>query len=239
MSHQEPRTRPDHNTRGKHAEPESALLKLLGTLSDDSVEHLELRDEIRRLIELLERIETLAERDLAKLQASAPSASPSHDEPHAEEVPGKDTAGKAELDIGGNVVAFDPAEFVHPPEAASPVAFPESEPAVEQQPDPEPPDYSRLVHDYEPRSEQIDDHLERWWVHFNGDVSLERLRRLRKEISESPFTLEARFDEITDGLIVFRLVTEGHLSMKQVEWIVEQVMNSVGLNRDAAIVSRK
>lgn len=85
----------------------------------------------------------------------------------------------------------------------------------------------------------MDEHCRRWWVNFNGDLSLERLAKLRAHLNDSPFTIDTRYDEITDGLIVMRVVTEEHISMDQLNWILRQLMDLVGLDRNSAIISKQ
>lgn len=82
-----------------------------------------------------------------------------------------------------------------------------------------------------------DEKPRRWWVTFSGNVSLEKLAGLRERLSDSPFTLETRFDEIGDGLIVLRVVTDNRVTMQQIDWIVRELMDTVGLDRDSAILT--
>jgi hypothetical protein len=78
-----------------------------------------------------------------------------------------------------------------------------------------------------------------WWLNFSGDVSLERLARFRTLVSNSPFTVEARFDDIADGLIVLRVVTQQNLTDDQMDWLVRQVLDNLGIDQHSVILSRE
>jgi hypothetical protein len=78
-----------------------------------------------------------------------------------------------------------------------------------------------------------------WWFNFSGDVSLGRLARFRQIVNSSPFTVDARFDEISDGLITLRLVTDEQFSCEQMDWIVRQILDNLAIDRHSVILSRE
>jgi hypothetical protein len=77
-----------------------------------------------------------------------------------------------------------------------------------------------------------------WWVSFSGDLSLRRLSSLRQRLLDSPFTYDARFEEIGDGLIVLMVLTDANLTEPRLEWILGHLMDVEQLDRHAMIVSR-
>lgn len=222
-------------------EREPSLLRLLRKSGEHGLIDGELRQELERLFELLYRIDRLIDRveqspagdEIAPHQVVADDDASIDQRPSPPRESDESLEANGGIQIGGHILAFDPAEFARPPMVASPVRRPEKNPATT------PPERTALRQpgQYQTFKEAGDDQLERWWVNFNGVVSLERLARLRHVLAESPFTFEARFDEITDGLIILRIVTDRKLTRAHVDWIVRQVMASVGLNRDTAILS--
>ena len=219
------------------------LLQLLDPASNHSLDHPELRRELASMVELLHRLEQLAQEQM-ELHAESDEI-PDCDV--IDQGPGEDPQAidsdveEDDLMIGGHVFAFDPSEFSQAPPVSQPF-IPDAPPLERDHGAPafEVP-VARAIAETESDSsdQESDENLERWWVQFNGNVSLERLARMRKVMSDSPFTIDARFSEITDGLIVMRLVTGRPLSTEQVDWIVRQVMDAVGLDREAAILSRE
>jgi hypothetical protein len=187
-------------------------------------DHQELRHELLRLFQLLHRIEDLAGEEF-------PTAAPLYEFPDSrrkEDGPVSDEKNHPEPDLGPELVAFDPSEFggyAHGDDPASQhpgnghTDAPDTESSVQ----------------YEGSEEE---YPARWWVNFNGDISLERLATLRRMLTESPFTIEVRFDEITDGLIVLKVVTEHNISMDQMNWLIKNVMQLVGMDQNAAILSQ-
>lgn len=153
----------------------------------------------------------------AHLASSEPDATSDTDE---------DEVGSGESSTFPEEVPFDPTEFdpVPPPATESIASEPEqvsSDDGSEPRDDPDLPT----------------DNLRRWWVTFSGNVRLEKLSLLRQRLSDSPFTLDARFDEIADGMIVLRVVTDRSITMQQTDWIIRELMDTVGLDRDSAILT--
>ena len=239
---------------------EPSLLRLLRKSGEHGLIDGELRQELERLFELLYRIDQLIERTEQFVTPTAREQIDEADEKiQSESDPADQQAGNDEFHIGGHIVAFDPAEFTRPPLAASPLRRPATEPVTESHLPRASGGDTHSTHTksgswaasdiqesrqqpnrpgvYQCFQDAGDEQLERWWVNFNGDVSLERLARLRQVLGESPFTIETRFEEISEGLIILRVVTDRTLTEAHVDWIVRQVMGSVGLNRDAAILS--
>lgn len=166
-------------------------------------------------------------------------------------------------DTGQRPAASEP-EVTAEPEESEPISAEESEalneldvepdlepfqaPGTESESEPEPADVESDTPETENHAEKVngvvDDHanapdenLRRWWVTFSGNVSLEKLSSLRERLSDSPFTLETRYDEIADGLIVLRVVTDNRVTMQQIDWIIRELMDTVGLDRDSAILT--
>jgi hypothetical protein len=262
MSEQYSTFRQQHRSQPDHPEDGGTPLERLLRKSDDhGLVSGELRQELDRLFELLHRIDTLIDRTDQRIDDDVQDKPVEHTRSSEQSVQSSQAdeppAANGGIQIGGHILAFDPAEFARPPIAASPVKSSRQPQATERtQTSAQTGTPARDSDDQRTaaRSERAgvrrpgqyqtlhaagDEQLERWWVNFNGDVSLERLARLRQVLGESPFTIEARFDEITDGLIVLRIVTDHKLTEAHVDWIVRQVMSSVGLNRDAAILSSR
>jgi hypothetical protein len=227
----------------------SALLRLLDPESNVSIDDPELRSGLASMVELMERLESMAEQALVRAreqEEAAERASSAGDESAWQ----LETGATGEFVISGRLVSFTPSDGESTGSFTifgGPEAYDE-EPAVghdvgapeDMEASTDPIVFPFDINQFQPAAVEepsIEDNLERWWIHFNGEVSLERLCRVRKDLEQSPFTIDARFNEITDGLIVMRLVTESHLSPKQVDWIVSQSMEAAGLDRDAAIVS--
>jgi hypothetical protein len=197
------------------------MLRLLKNDPSAAFDHPELRQELLRLFQLLQRIDELAGEEF-------PTAAPLHEFPDSkrkEDGPVSDEKNQPEPDLGPELVAFDPSEFGgYAPEDNHASQDPGNEHADTNPPVP-----------YEASEEE---YPARWWVNFNGDISLERLATLRRMLTESPFTIEVRFDEITDGLIVLKVVTEHNISMDQMDWLIKNVMQLVGMDQNAAILSQ-
>ena len=213
--------------------PQSAILRLLDPESNQPIDNPELRRELASMVELMQRLETLAHEQLEQNTVASGIDQP----PEADEQPlGSHQAEHENQGDPSIAEPFDPAEFTEPP-SVSLSYVPDDASASASLPDPH--GFELADHPESGTTTKNDDeYLTRWWVHFNGDISLERLARFRNVLSESPFAIDARFSEITDGLILMRLVTEGHFSDAQVDWIIRQVMDAVGLDRGAAILSR-
>jgi hypothetical protein len=81
------------------------------------------------------------------------------------------------------------------------------------------------------------DDIQRRWVTFNGTLSLDRLALVRAELHHSPFVIEARFEEIGEGMVVLRLVTSSDLTRSQIEWVLGQLIESTGLEPKCATLS--
>lgn len=197
---------------------EFAILELLDADPDSVFNDPDFRDGMIRIIELLGQIESLARSRIARSSEGAGEFAQRFTS--ADATTGEQEATDVDPPIGGDIVAFDPSEFE---QSAAPAA-------------PERRSGSGSLHGVVSGER---DQLQRWWVNFNGDLSLERLARLRRIIEESPFAVESRFDEIAEGLIVLRIVTDARLTMEQVDWIVRQVMVNVGMDRNAAILSQQ
>lgn len=204
----------------------TSLLRLLKSGEGEALDDPELQQEFRRLHELLDRIDRLAD-DVAvedgesEHQAEPASASTA-------ERPTEAASGARQAPAGGDYEASDQPGSRATAEGEQVSPQPSSEPAVEPGATPS-----------QSRESEIDDRCQRWWVHFNGDLSLERLSKLRAHLNDSPFTIDTRYDEITDGLIVMRVVTEEHISMDQLNWVLRQLMDQVELDRNSAIVSKQ
>jgi hypothetical protein len=240
MFYQEPDSQQsDHQTdASERAEQRAAkVLKLLHSSPSEPIGDPELRAEVERLFDLMKRIDELAEQEL-HLAPAGPKPEEPADQHHAgdasptsdrEDQPGQEPIAfdPAELDAWEPAIEQDEGELVSNEGSAAPFVDPTQAPEVESP-----------VVSQSKETKVSEDNLQRWWVSFNGDISLDRLSRTRTALSESPFTIEARFDDITDGLIVLRVVTERHLTFEQVEWLVQLVMQSVGLDRNAAVISR-
>jgi hypothetical protein len=77
----------------------------------------------------------------------------------------------------------------------------------------------------------------RWWINFNGELRLNRVARLRSRLQESPFVIEARFEQIEHGLIALRVVTGGAVTTAQMDWVLRQLLEAFSLNENCAILS--
>jgi hypothetical protein len=194
----------------------AGILKRLRPGSGSHLEDPELWREVTRMFFLLRRIEELVDQEYDEALVSQHNANPDYSSPSGRD----EEAGGYTRNEFADLQPFQPLEFSS--------AFERFErPGV-------------LHHDhFEPRHAAPEaESPVRWWVSFSGDVSLERLSRLRTIIDESPLTIDAHFHEIGDGLIVMRVTTDNSLTMEQLEWTVQQVMDTVGVSRNAAIVSR-
>jgi hypothetical protein len=233
-THYQPADQPlNHNSGQIEGDPTPATIRLLESNSDQAFADSEIRQELVSMVRVMSRLEELASRKLAELRGTEDAP-----ETQAEDIESgpasQELTHPGEVRVGGHIVAFDPFEFEVTPDVESPFHQTWRPERASETEHAQTGDVSALQQD----EELEDEHLSRWWIHFNGNVSLERLSRLRRIMSDSPFTFEARFDEITDGLIVMKLVTERRLPESHVDWIIRQVMDVVGLERDAAILSR-
>ncbi len=246
--HSEPGSTPaDAHRQQQELRRARSLIRLLKSSDDDALEDQELREEFDRLNNLLQRIDQIAQRE--ELRSDEPEEPAPFSEPETEVEPiGAVPVTDVDQDsfpLDPDLEPFSPHDYGarehheaerpdEPVDAAFHHGEAQDEPAGDAADDEagmDPPEQEA--------TRGTDENLARWWVNFNGDISLERLAKLRALLNESPFTIETRFEEITDGLIVLRVVTDRHISMEQVDWIVRQMMDSVGLDRNSAIVSRQ
>lgn len=204
----------------------TSLLRLLKSSDEDAIADPEIREEFQRLHELLERIDRIAEgvesgkqspEDVVHADVERQPAQSA-----SERTPPTQDAGPAEASVppGDRALSEETRQAEPEPGPAPQAAGGQAEARRSE------------------RASSTDEHLARWWINFNGDVSLERLSRLRALLDESPFTIDTRYDEITDGLIVLRVVTDQHITMDQLDWILRQLMDLVGLDRKSAIISK-
>jgi hypothetical protein len=268
MSNQDSEHRNPHEHRSgdSDAPRESYVLRLLRSGDLRAFSNPELQQEFTRLFELLARIEEIAERgyrqETGTVQSGDADEVPAEPFPQAgEQEPPIDFGAHSaspqhvpefdaelEIEFSSEILAFDPGEFTGVPETARPwepdpgwpsaSAPDQASPTAPDQPAEPADEPAAATPPTGPSPAEQDQQPERWWVNFNGDVSLERLARVRRVLSDSPFTIEARFDEITDGLIVLRVVTDRSITMDQLDWLIRQVMDQNGLDRNAAILSR-
>jgi hypothetical protein len=249
-----------------HMRQATSLLRLLRSSQDPSLQSGDLKREFLQLTALLRKIDKLAHEDEPAVDRSqgedeepAPPA-PEYELNGTPTVFGEETTedpdsvepvasdwweGRSERPVGCETVPTPDVEkdtlatkvstsaasetgndaegHITPPVAGEPVETGDA-------PIGEEPDEAYQV-------TESDENLMRWWVTFSGNVSLERLAQLRARFNDSPFTIEARFVEIGDGVIVLRLVTDDRVTMQQVDWILRELMDTVGLDKDSAILS--
>jgi hypothetical protein len=206
----------------------SNVLKRIRPGSGSGMEDPDLWQEMTQLFAALRRIEDLAEQDFAEYLESQDDFEPGYLTRQPEERRGDI---EEEFVFEKQTVTFGPETFSNlqpfePPEFKRAYARSEETESTDR-----PTRRAQLPH-------APDDQLLRWRVSFSGDVSLDRLSKVRKIIDESPLTIDAHFHEICDGLIVMRVVTDNNLTMEQLDWVVGQVLDVVGIERNAAIVSR-
>lgn len=189
--------------------------------SGSRLEDPELWGQFHRMFHLLERIEQLVAGEANHSFESQWEPPPTHQAAQTFEQP--DTRET------GQFVSGRPS--IYEPPSVEPLGSYADDPEDELAPDP-------VVDPESGHNDPDSGGIECWWINFSGDVSLDRLARLRRIVDESPFTIEARFDEVCDGLIVMRVLTENVLTIPQMDWIIRQVMDSVGIDRNTAILSR-
>lgn len=201
-----------HRNASQDLRRATSLLRLLKSNDGESLEDPQLQREFERLHDLLERIDRIASEVGAPEQTSEASTNA-----HPSSQP---TAPVGHPEPGGQRATWSDPD-TSPADSDASKTSGSSEQA--------PPEWANAQ----------DEPSTRWWVHFNGDLSLDRLSQLRAHLDESPFTLDTRFDEITDGLIVLRIVTDERISMDHLDWILRQLMERVGLDRKSAIISKQ
>jgi hypothetical protein len=206
----------------------SNVLKRIRPGSGSEMEDPDLWQDMTRLLTLMRQIEDLADQDFEERSEPRDEFEPGYlawqPEEHRGDIEEEFVFEKQTVTLGPET--FSKLQPFEPPEFNRAYARGEETKNADRQ-------------STRTRTTQLsDDQLVRWWVSFSGDVSLDRLSKLRKIIDESPLTIDAHFHEICDGLIVMRVVTDNNLTMEQLDWVIGQVLDVVGIERDAAIISR-